>query len=97
MEKQRLNFEQLDLIAKAGFTERVLPIIEYKKLQWHIFGDVYRLFDPDYGFKLALPEKTILSITYLGNDWVSFDSKGTSFNQLAAMKKMADMNLIIPI
>jgi len=88
--------EQLIKIAKAGFPKRVKQFIDFKNVELHKMGDVYRLYDKNVEFRLVLPKETILDICFIKeNNWIQFTMENHyAFNHLAAIRKMEQLKLI---
>ena len=82
--------EQLLQIAIAGYPLRSIKFFNLSDYDIFEMSGVYRLYDKNEGFFLALPRKSILTISHNKPDnWVQFTTVPSfSFNHLKAIRKM---------
>ena len=88
--------EQFIQIAKAGFPEHVIELINFEDSEMMRMGDVYRLYDKNEPFRILLPNREIINI-HLFDNFVQIDAGSKAFNQYAAIKEIEKMRLITSV
>lgn len=86
--------DQLIIIAKVAFPERVKEFINFDNSEMHIQGNVYRLYDKDCRFLLSIPYECYLSIHIEDKSFVQIQVEYRAFNHYAAIKEMEKMGLV---
>lgn len=89
-----LSLEQLREIAKAGFNKILQPSLQLDKTRSFNRGSGFYLHAEHLDSSSDLEPISILHVFY-GEEVVQFYSYGRGFNQLAAIRKMEELNLVI--
>lgn len=85
--------EQFIEIAKCAFPDKLKELIDFDNCEMMCLNNVYRLYDKDTEYTLALPRTEHLCI-HIEDKFIQISCGNKAFNHYAAIKKMEELHLI---
>lgn len=85
----QITLEQLKEIAKAGYQDNGIFVGDNAAMNSKIYSG-----NNETEYALIDRSENILVVSVISDDYIDIDSRGFSFNHLAAIRKMEELGLI---